>query len=152
MYRRCDNEYMPKKHYDIYRFGRWIYKSDNFSNWLIFPWLIEWKYLLLFIISLAMWFSVKYSHIISINNAHAHFGHHSCVNVYSDCATWQTNKMRTTQLAKFTGPIWGPPGSCQPQIGPKLAPWTLLSGETCNHLHTSLIPLLLRSRFGSLPN
>ena len=26
------------------------------------------------------------------------------------------------------GPTWGPPGSCRPQIGPMLAPWTLLSG------------------------
>ena len=24
------------------------------------------------------------------------------------------------------GPTWGPPGSCQPQIGPMLTPWTLL--------------------------
>ena len=26
------------------------------------------------------------------------------------------------------GPTWGPPGSCQPQMGPMLAPWTLLLG------------------------
>ena len=30
--------------------------------------------------------------------------------------------------AKFMGPTWGPPGSCRPQMGPMLAPWTLLSG------------------------
>ena len=34
----------------------------------------------------------------------------------------------TTQIAKFMGPTWGPPGSCRPQLGPMLAPWTLLSG------------------------
>ena len=33
-----------------------------------------------------------------------------------------------TQIAKLMGPIWGPPGSCRPQMGPMLAPWTLLSG------------------------
>ena len=33
-----------------------------------------------------------------------------------------------TQMAKFIGPTWGPPGSCQPQMGPIMAPWTLLSG------------------------
>ena len=33
-----------------------------------------------------------------------------------------------TQIAKFIGPTWGPPGSCRPQLGPILAPWTLLSG------------------------
>ena len=26
------------------------------------------------------------------------------------------------------GPTWGPPGSCRPQMGPMLAPWTLLLG------------------------
>ena len=34
-----------------------------------------------------------------------------------------------TQIARFMGPTWGPPGSCRPQMGPMLAPWTLLSGE-----------------------
>ena len=33
-----------------------------------------------------------------------------------------------SQIAKFMGPTWGPPGSCRTQIGPVLAPWTLLSG------------------------
>ena len=34
----------------------------------------------------------------------------------------------TSQIAKFMGPTWGPPESCRPQVGPMLAPWTLLSG------------------------
>ena len=33
-------------------------------------------------------------------------------------------------IAKFMGPTWGPPGPCRPQMGPMLAPWTLLSGVT----------------------
>ena len=33
-----------------------------------------------------------------------------------------------SQIAKFMGPTWGPPGSCRPQMGPMLAPWILLSG------------------------
>ena len=28
------------------------------------------------------------------------------------------------------GPTWGPPGSCRPQMGPMLTPWTLLSGSS----------------------
>ena len=32
------------------------------------------------------------------------------------------------QITKFMGPTWGPPGSCRPQLGPMLAPWTLLPG------------------------
>ena len=34
----------------------------------------------------------------------------------------------TSQIAKFMGPTWGPPGSCRSQMGPMLTPWTLLSG------------------------
>ena len=34
----------------------------------------------------------------------------------------------TSQIAKFMGPTRGPPGSCRPQMGPMLAPWTLLLG------------------------
>ena len=34
----------------------------------------------------------------------------------------------TTQIVRFMGPTWGPPGSCRPQMGPMLAPWSLLSG------------------------
>ena len=33
-----------------------------------------------------------------------------------------------SQIAKFMGPTWGPPGSCRPHMGHMLAPWTLLSG------------------------
>ena len=33
-----------------------------------------------------------------------------------------------TQIARFMWPIWGTPGPCRPQMGPMLAPWTLLSG------------------------
>ena len=34
-------------------------------------------------------------------------------------------------VAKFMGPTWGPPGFCRPQMGPMLAPRTLLSGVCC---------------------
>ena len=37
-------------------------------------------------------------------------------------------KYMHAQIAKFVGPTWGPPGSCRPQMGPMLAPWTSLSG------------------------
>ena len=36
---------------------------------------------------------------------------------------------KVTQITKFMGPTWGPPGSCRPQMGPMLAPWILLSGK-----------------------
>ena len=34
---------------------------------------------------------------------------------------------QASQIAKFMGPTRGPPGSSRPQMGPMLAPWTLLS-------------------------
>ena len=37
------------------------------------------------------------------------------------------NLQYASQIAKFMGPTWGPPWSCQPQMGPVMAPWTLLS-------------------------
>ena len=40
-----------------------------------------------------------------------------------------------SQIAKFMGPTWGPPGSCRPQMGPMLAPWTLLSGVSLHGIH-----------------
>ena len=49
-----------------------------------------------------------------------------------DRAAWHqpASQMPVTmpQIAKFIGPTWGPSGSCQPQLGTMLAPWTLLSG------------------------
>ena len=41
------------------------------------------------------------------------------------CLLWVKS---VTQIVKFMGPTWGPPGSCRPQMGPILATWTLLSG------------------------
>ena len=32
------------------------------------------------------------------------------------------------QITKFMGPTWGSPGPCRPQMGPMLAPWTLILG------------------------
>ena len=35
--------------------------------------------------------------------------------------------MATPLIARFMGPIWGPPGADRTKVGPMLAPWTLLS-------------------------
>ena len=44
-----------------------------------------------------------------------------------------------TQIAKFMGPTWDPPGSCRPQMGPILATWTLLSGQILNSKWVAVI-------------
>ena len=43
--------------------------------------------------------------------------------------SWHVGK--TSQIARFTCPTWGPPGSCRLQVSPMLAQWTLLSGVIC---------------------
>ena len=52
-----------------------------------------------------------YAHLIPENN-----------HVISRCC------FPVSQIARFMGPTWGPPGSCRPQMGHMLAPWTLPSG------------------------
>ena len=63
----------------------------------------------------------------------------NCSEIVSESHTFSFKKMLNesipigwlqwvTQIARFMGPTWGPPGSCRPQMGPILAPWTLLSG------------------------
>ena len=43
-----------------------------------------------------------------------------------------------TPESKVLGPTWGPTGSCLPQMGPMLAPWTLLSGTLSSHLNQGM--------------
>ena len=52
----------------------------------------------------------------------------------------------TSQIAKFMEPTWGPPGSCWPQMGPMLAPWTLLLGLTLLH-QSQTSPTVVRHMF-----
>ena len=42
-------------------------------------------------------------------------------------SSWQLWYTIKSQIAKFMQPTCGPTGSCRPQMGPMLAPWTLLS-------------------------
>ena len=49
--------------------------------------------------------------------------------------TWQDDRATrgaswkyTTLISRFMGPTWGPSGADRTQVGPMLAPWTLLSG------------------------
>ena len=39
------------------------------------------------------------------------------------------DKWCSIQIARFMGPTWGPSGADRTQVGPMLAPWTLLSGK-----------------------
>ena len=54
----------------------------------------------------------------------------------------------STQIAKFVGPTWGPPGSCRPQMGPMLAPCTLLSGYVLDKSNISYWGRVCFTEFG----
>ena len=42
----------------------------------------------------------------------------------------RSSDLTTSLIARFMGPTWGPSGADRTQVGPMLAPWTLLSGMT----------------------
>ena len=42
--------------------------------------------------------------------------------------SWTPSTLWHSLIGKFMGLTQGPPGSCRPQMGPMVAPWTLLSG------------------------
>ena len=52
-------------------------------------------------------------------------GHHGHI-VHEFTTLWKLI-WGASLIARCMGPTWGPPGSCWPQMGPMLAPWTLLS-------------------------
>ena len=55
----------------------------------------------------------------------------SCINPSIWCLLWiwsLTHGQNIPDSKVHGAATWGPPGSCQPQMGPMLTPWTLLSG------------------------
>ena len=57
-----------------------------------------------------------------------------CRWLETPCRPWMWRQcdviVDNSQIAKFMGPTWVPPGSYRPQVDPMLAPWTLLSGKS----------------------
>ena len=49
-------------------------------------------------------------------------------------------------IASFMGPTWGPPGADRTQVGPMLAPWSLLSG-VCHRSCFDLLCWVFRDSF-----
>ena len=54
-----------------------------------------------------------------------------------------SNTAMTSLIARFVGPTWSPSGADRTQVGPMLAPWTLLSGMFHLEGHVFYICLLL---------
>ena len=51
--------------------------------------------------------------------------HYHGFYIFSNCE-WQWSN--TALIARFMGPTWGPSWANRTQVGPMLAPWTLISG------------------------
>ena len=51
-----------------------------------------------------------------------------CTCRSSSAADMQMFHDSTTLIARLMGPTWGPSGADRSQVGPRLVPWTLLSG------------------------
>ena len=53
------------------------------------------------------------------------------------------NILMASLIAGFMGPTWGPSGADKTQVGPMLAPWTLLSGLVQNFGNFSMLASIL---------
>ena len=62
---------------------------------------------------------------------------------------WQNSSTEWSTIpdSKVHGANMGSPGSCRPQMGPMLAPWTLLSGMWNNNVATTLSNWTIWSAF-----
>ena len=67
-------------------------------------------------------FIVVFGHLYSYQKSHIY------VSFRNQCLYHKEYTHVSTQIARFMGPTWDPPGCCRPQMSPMLAPWTLLSG------------------------
>ena len=70
-------------------------------------------------------------HVLPVHVSHALWGcfmGSRAIISLSGCRQGDLGRYGWSQIAKLMGPTWDPLGSCRPQMGPMLAPWTLLSG------------------------
>ena len=77
-------------------------------------------------------FSEKYWNIHICKLAFSQFqylGVNSATSVYPMTDTYTASVCVISQIVGFMGTIWGPSGADRTQVGPMLAPWTLLSGH-----------------------
>ena len=86
---------------------------------------------------------LKKSNIFCLDSKHT--------EISSSYTKSRINNCSTPQIAKFMGPPWGPPGFCRPQMGPMLAPWTLLSGYLYHHQSQHMTDNEAPTRFSCIP-
>ena len=78
----------------------------------------------------------SFSRHLSPWEAMTRLSHRVSIMVTDDLATYEGRTLR----ARFVGPTWGPSGADRTQVGPMLAPWTLLSGTISNIIIYLVLP------------
>ena len=76
-------------------------------------------------------------------------------NLYTSCFKLSVRHCPNISLiARFMGPTWGPSGADRTQVGPMLAPWTLLSGtaQRCEHIDDVIFSAIWISRYSHQTN
>ena len=116
-----------------------------------------------------LWLPTDYVNTVSThtNVSACRFVHLTCIMIGINCASittsfliniWITHhELCTSLIARFIGPTWGPSGADRTQVGPMLAPLTLLSGMVCvalcwfDHIinFTPILPELFSSHCGT---
>ena len=86
-----------------------------------------WASMILRIIEIGKWFS-KITHFGNVSQQECH----------------QLIMFIITLITRLTGPSWGPSGAGRTQVGPMLAPWTLLSVDTNLQQHCIIPKTCLR--------
>ena len=78
------------------------------------------------------WIVMKYPKNKTFNS---HINNEHDSRTFDTCTDLQTKYSQShfcaiaTLMARLMGPTWDPPGADTTQVGPMLAPWTLLSGQ-----------------------
>ena len=134
---------LPHARPNLSQRGYMGFYSGEFTHWPIAVMSSFWRkvdtLLAQWGIALPFW-SPKLSQTCYLGNSRGTYSAHPCIMQHLYVCL-----RAIAQITKLTEPKWALPGSCRPQIGPILAPWTLLSGRgnsapQKNTLHTWMVP------------
>ena len=123
--------------------------------------ILSWLQCLNYIIHSTQWFNMFVSRWIEISknsfnqllNSNNSIRNHMLISWRKKSSVWYVSSYQVlficlclqnkpSLIARFMGPTWGPSGADRTQVGPMLAPWTLLSGIAILWFSTRPAPVL----------
>ena len=108
------------------RYGLALVKTNAFNNDS------QWNYMLFFSRQSELFHcNMGTLYIVLYGPSHCDYvvGFWCCTSSYETYPSGGFTDTMTTLIATFMGPTWGPSVAERTQVGPMLAPWTLLSGN-----------------------